>query len=134
MSQALTVYCNQENTPSTVTTTLVTQSTGDRAVVYDLAVKKTDRAAIAFGNWMRNRNTVEFLGIWQIPNNPDLGGVSLLGGLTLLGVNALRVHGQRALRVRFEKCSVRFFVGNEFSCRFLPGVIPRGRVRLYNTV
>ena len=86
MSQALTVYCNQENTPSTVTTTLVTQSTGDRAVVYDLAVKKTDRAAIAFGNWMRNRNTVEFLGIWQIPNNPDLGGVSLLGGLTLWGL------------------------------------------------
>ena len=33
MSQALTVYCNQENTPSTVTMTLVTQSTGDRAVV-----------------------------------------------------------------------------------------------------
>ena len=22
-------------------------------------------------NWLRNRNTVEFLGIWEIINNPD---------------------------------------------------------------
>ncbi len=78
MSQALTVYCNQENTPSTVTTTLVTQLTGDRAVVYDLAVKKTDRAAIALGNWMCNRNTVEFLRIWQI--SAPIWGESLCWG------------------------------------------------------
>lgn len=45
----------------------------------DLAVKKTDRAAIALGNWMRNRNTVEFLGIWQISNSPDLGELRCLG-------------------------------------------------------
>lgn len=37
----------------------------------DLAVKKTDRPAIAIGNWMRNRNTVALLGIWEISNNPD---------------------------------------------------------------
>ena len=25
-----------------------------------------------FSNWMRNRNTVEFLGIWEQLNNPTL--------------------------------------------------------------
>ena len=26
-------------------------------------------------NWMRNRNTVEFLGLWETLNNPELKGV-----------------------------------------------------------
>lgn len=26
-------------------------------------------------NWMRNRNTVEFLGLWESMNNPDFKGV-----------------------------------------------------------
>ena len=26
-------------------------------------------------NWMRNRNTVEFLGLWETMNNPDFKGV-----------------------------------------------------------
>jgi hypothetical protein len=33
--------------------------------------KGTDRAAHIIGNWLRNRNTVEFLGIWEQLNNPD---------------------------------------------------------------
>ena len=26
-------------------------------------------------NWMRNKNTIEFLGIWETLNNPDFKGV-----------------------------------------------------------
>ena len=26
-------------------------------------------------NWMRNKNTIEFLGTWEILNNPDFKGV-----------------------------------------------------------
>src|SRR5580692_7807050 len=26
-------------------------------------------------NWMRNRNTIEFLGLWETLNNPDFKGV-----------------------------------------------------------
>ncbi len=33
--------------------------------------KGSDRAAHIIGNWLRNRNTVEFLGIWEQLNNPD---------------------------------------------------------------
>jgi hypothetical protein len=32
--------------------------------------KGSDRAAHIIGNWLRNRNTVEFLGIWEQLNNP----------------------------------------------------------------
>jgi len=33
--------------------------------------KGNDRAAHIIGNWIRNRNTVEFLGIWEQLNNPS---------------------------------------------------------------
>jgi len=33
--------------------------------------KGSERAAHIIGNWLRNRNTVEFLGIWEQLNNPD---------------------------------------------------------------
>ncbi|MCW9013272.1 MAG: KilA-N domain-containing protein [Gammaproteobacteria bacterium] len=33
--------------------------------------KNTDRTGVIIGNWMRNRNTIEFLGIWEQLNNPD---------------------------------------------------------------
>ncbi len=33
--------------------------------------KEPDRADQVIQNWMRNRNTVEFLGVWERLNNPD---------------------------------------------------------------
>jgi hypothetical protein len=33
--------------------------------------KGNDRAAHIIGNWLRNRNTVEFLGVWEQLNNTD---------------------------------------------------------------
>ena len=32
--------------------------------------KNNERTDIIIGNWLRNRNTVEFLGIWEQLNNP----------------------------------------------------------------
>ena len=29
---------------------------------------------VAIYSWMRNRNTVEFLGVWELLNNPDFKG------------------------------------------------------------
>jgi hypothetical protein len=37
----------------------------------DIARFKTDDTSAAIGNWMRNRNTIEFLGIWETLYNPD---------------------------------------------------------------
>ena len=33
--------------------------------------KSPDRTGAVIGNWMRNRNTIEFLGIWEQLNNLD---------------------------------------------------------------
>ena len=33
--------------------------------------KNPDRTGVIIGNWLRNRNTIEFLGIWERLNNPD---------------------------------------------------------------
>ena len=33
--------------------------------------KSADRTDVIIGNWLRNRNTIEFLGIWEQLNNPD---------------------------------------------------------------
>ena len=32
--------------------------------------KNPDRTGVIIGNWLRNRNTIEFLGIWEQLNNP----------------------------------------------------------------
>ena len=37
----------------------------------DIAKHKSDEPSAVIGNWMRNRNTIEFLGIWESLYNPD---------------------------------------------------------------
>jgi LEA14-like dessication related protein len=37
----------------------------------DIAKYKTDDTSAVIGNWMRNRNTIEFLGIWETLYNPN---------------------------------------------------------------
>ncbi len=40
------------------------------------------------GNWMRNRSTIEFLGLWEKLNNPDFKGVEFDAFLYDAGSNA----------------------------------------------
>ena len=54
----------------TISTT--TKDGNEYICITDIAkYKGNDRAAHIIGNWLRNRNTVEFLGIWEQLNNPD---------------------------------------------------------------
>lgn len=39
--------------------------------ITDLARHKSDDPTAVIGNWMRNRNTIEFLGIWESLYNLD---------------------------------------------------------------
>ena len=41
----------------------------------DIAKFKSDDPSGVIGNWMRNRNTIEFLGLWERIYNPDFKGV-----------------------------------------------------------
>ena len=44
-----------------------------------------------FSNWLRNRNTVEFLGIWEKLNNPDFNCVEFDIFKSQAGLNSYRL-------------------------------------------
>ena len=46
---------------------------GDFISLMDMAKKFSDESLIY--NWMRNRNTLEFIGIWEQIHNPDIRGL-----------------------------------------------------------
>ena len=41
----------------------------------DIARYKSDEPKMVVQNWMRNRNTIEFLGVWESLHNPDFKGI-----------------------------------------------------------
>lgn len=45
--------------------TIVLVNEADYISLTDIAKYKTDDASAVIANWMRNRNTIEFLGIWE---------------------------------------------------------------------
>lgn len=50
--------------------------------------KNSDRTDILIGNWLRNRNTIEFLGIWERLNNPDFNPIEFDGFRKQAGLNS----------------------------------------------
>ncbi|MCH8501529.1 MAG: KilA-N domain-containing protein [Aliidiomarina sp.] len=51
--------------------TTFTQHGIEYICITDMArFKHAERTGVIIGNWMRNRNTIEFLGIWEQLNNP----------------------------------------------------------------
>ena len=50
--------------------------------------KEPDRADHVIQNWMRNRNTVEFLGIWESLNNPSFKPLEFEGFRNRAGLNS----------------------------------------------
>jgi hypothetical protein len=51
--------------------------------------KNKDRSDDLIRNWLRNRNTLEFLGIWEQLNNPDFNSVEFDGIKMQAGVGFL---------------------------------------------
>ncbi len=56
----------------------------------DIAKYKTDDASAAIGNWMRNRNTIEFLGLWETLYNPDFKSLESEGFRNQAGLKKLK--------------------------------------------
>ena len=52
---------------------------------------KAKEGEFFFSNWLRNRNTVEFLGIWEKLNNPDFNYVEFDIIKTVAGLNNFRL-------------------------------------------
>ena len=54
----------------------------------DIARHKTDDTSAVIGNWMRNRNTIEYLGIWEMLYNPNFKPLEFEGFKKEAGLNA----------------------------------------------
>ena len=68
--------------------TIISFAESDYISLTDIAKHKTDDASAVIGNWMRNRNTIEFLGIWELLYNPNFKPLEFEGFKKDAGLNA----------------------------------------------
>ena len=69
--------------------TFYSQKQADYVCITDIArYKHSDRTDDLIRNWLRNRNTIEFLGIWEQLNNPDFKPVEFDGFKKQAGLNS----------------------------------------------
>ena len=54
----------------------------------DIAKRKTEEPNTVIGNWMRNRNTIEYLGTWETLYNPNFNPIEFEGFKKEAGLNA----------------------------------------------
>lgn len=50
--------------------------------------RNSEEPNIVVGNWMRNRSTIEFLGLWENLNNPNFNHIEFEGFKNKSGGNA----------------------------------------------
>ena len=71
--------------------TIGISSTGgddDYISLTDIARYKSDEPKMVIQNWMRNRNTIEFLGVWESLHNPDFKGIEFDAFREQAGLNS----------------------------------------------
>jgi hypothetical protein len=69
--------------------TVLSQSSDDYISLTDIAkYKEPDRSDHAIQNWMRNRNTIEFLGVWERLNNAIFKPLEFEGFKNKAGLNS----------------------------------------------
>ena len=57
--------------------------------------RDTDRGDYIIQNWMRNRNTIDFLGIWEQLNNPGFNSIEFDGIRSQAGLNSFSLTPKR---------------------------------------
>ncbi len=69
--------------------TVLSQASDDFISLTDIAKhKEPDRSDQVIQNWMRNRNTIEFLGVWERLNNAGFKPLEFEGFKTRAGLNS----------------------------------------------
>ena len=72
-----------------IAVTVLSQASDDYISVTDIAKhKEPDRSDHVIQNWMRNRNTIEFLGVWERLNNADFKPLEFEGFKNKAGLNS----------------------------------------------
>jgi hypothetical protein len=69
--------------------TIISQKEDDYISLTDIARHKDpERTDYLISNWLRNRNTIEFLGIWESLNNPEFNPIEFDGIRKKAGLNS----------------------------------------------
>lgn len=63
--------------------------------ITDIAKYKTDDSSAVIGNWMRNRNTLEFLGVWETLYNHNFKPIEFEGFKKEAGLNSFTMSPQK---------------------------------------
>ncbi len=58
-------------------------------------VKDADRSDYIIQNWMRNRNTIEFIGLWKKLHNPNFNSIEFDGFKNAAGLNSFSLTPRR---------------------------------------
>lgn len=64
----------------------------------DIARYKSDEPAAVIQNWMRNRDVIEFLGLWETLHNPDFNHLEFEGFKNAAGANAFTMSPQKWIK------------------------------------
>lgn len=75
--------------------TIVSINEDDYISLTDIAKYKSDDQIAVISNWMRNRNTVEYLGIWESLYNQDFKPLEFEGFRKQAGLNAFTLSPQK---------------------------------------
>ena len=76
--------------------TIQTQHREDYISLTDIArYKDAERTDYILSNWLRNRNTIEFLGIWEHLNNPGFNPIEFDGIRKQAGLNSFILTAKR---------------------------------------
>jgi hypothetical protein len=75
---------------------VLSHSQQDFICITDIArYKDAERTDYLISNWLRNRNTIEFLGIWEQLNNPGFNPIEFDGIIKQAGLNSFILTAKR---------------------------------------
>ncbi len=75
--------------------TVIANNHDDYISLTDIARYKSDEPTVVIASWMRNRNTIEYLGLWESLYNPDFKPTEFEGFRKQAGLNAFTLSPQR---------------------------------------
>ncbi len=75
--------------------TVIAINEKDYISLTDIAKYKSDDPTAVIGNWLRNRNTIEYLGIWESLYNPNFNPLEFEGFRREAGLNAFTMSPQK---------------------------------------
>ena len=65
--------------------------------------RDAERSDYILQNWMRNRSTIEFIGLWESFNNPDFNSIEFDGIKNMAGFNSFSLTPKRWIKATNAK-------------------------------